>query len=118
VDQRQLDVVDDGQSGQKMERLEYESDVLEPDHCELVVVSARDVAPLEPVAPRAASVQAAKNLEQGRLPAAGGSGDRDEFAPLDAQVEPVQGGERRTSRLVGFGDSEKFDVRRLRMPWH
>lgn len=109
VEERDLDILGDGQFGDQVERLEHESDLLAAHARELVVAEALDRASVEFVSPRGRTVEAAEEVHERRLARAGSPHDRDVLAARDVEVD-------RTKRLdehrsigleVGLGDAHE-----------
>ena len=88
-EQRHLDVLEGGDLRQQVEVLEDEADLAVADVGELVDVELRDLLAVEAVGAAARRVEAADDVEQGRLAGAGRTDDGDELAGLDLEVEPL-----------------------------
>ena len=102
VDEWQLDVLQGAGAWDQVEALEDEPDLAVAHDCELVVVEAADVDPVEEVAAAGRHVEAADDVHQGALAAAGRADDRDEVAALDREGDAAQSVHRRRAERVAL----------------
>ncbi len=91
VDEGQLDVVEGGGAGQKVEGLEDEADFLVADAGELVVVELADQLAVEPVAALGGGIEAADEVHEGGFAGAGGTHDGHVFVMADGHGDAAQG---------------------------
>jgi hypothetical protein len=113
VDQGQADVGHRRGPGQQLEALEDEADDPVADRGQLVPGQPGHVPPVEPQRPRGRPVQPAQQPEQGRLARPARPHDGHRVAPLDHQVDPVQGPHLDPVQAVHLGHAKGLDHRRL-----
>jgi hypothetical protein len=101
---RELHVLEGGEHRDEVEGLEDEADLLGPQVAQSVVAERRDVGVADPDAPGGRVVEAADQVEERRLPGAGGPRDGEELARLDGKRDAAQGGHDRAPEGVVLGD--------------
>src|ERR1700686_316937 len=109
VDQRHLDVVQRSGARDEVEALEHESDLAVANPRQLVVRELRHIGPVKQVTAAARYVEAADDVHQRRLAGAACAHDRDELAPGDVQVDPLQRLHLDLAHAVGLGDALERD---------
>src|SRR5579875_3639131 len=100
--QRQRHVGQRPRPRNQVERLEHEADVAVAQVREVVLVEAADVDTIDPVAPAGRHVQAAEDVHQRALAAAGRTHDRHVLAVLDLQGHATQGTHLDAAELIGL----------------
>ena len=113
VDERRGDVLERGRPREEVERLEDEADGAAPDAGQVVVVERPDLRPGEPVAPGCRPIEAADDVHQRRLAAAGRPDDRQEVAGADVEVDAPEGGDLEAPGRVDPRDVPQLDDRCL-----
>src|SRR2546422_7861504 len=81
--QGQSDVLQGIQSGQQIEKLKDEADLVAPDAREVVVIELAELLPLDFDFARARAVQATYEVQKGGFPRSRRSDDRDDLPPID-----------------------------------
>src|SRR6185369_14824593 len=84
-EQRELDVLEDAEDAHQVEALKDEADGVEPEAGQLALAEGGGVLPDDADGAAGGDVDAADEVEEGGLAAPGGTGDRDELAPVDVQ---------------------------------
>ncbi len=111
VGERQFDVGERGGAGDEVEGLEDEAELAVAQVGELVLVEVVGVGAVDQVAPAGGDVEAAKDVHQRALAAAGAAHDRDEVAALDAQRDAAQRWHADRADRVGLADVADVDDR-------
>src|SRR6266511_440636 len=111
VDQREADVAERRGPRQELEVLEDEADHLVAEPGQLVVGQPGDVAPLERQAAAGRPVQAAEQAEQGGLPRAARSHDRQRVPARDRHVHAVERADLDPLHAVDLGDPARLHDR-------
>jgi hypothetical protein len=111
VDERQLHVLQSGRAGDEVVALEDEPDPAVADHRQLVVLEIANVDAVQQVAAPGRDIEAAEDVHQGRLAAAGGAHDRDEVALADAEGDAAEGVDDLRSHRVRLGHPLERDQR-------
>ena len=88
-DRREHDILERGHSLEQVEELEDEADVLAPHPRALVLVLVRERHPGEADLSRFGGVHPGNQVQQGGLATARRTHHRDEFAPLQVEVDPA-----------------------------
>jgi hypothetical protein len=101
---RYLDVLAGRESGDEMEGLEDEADLLRTDPGSLILVQAAEVLPVEDHATASGAVESRQQAEERALPAPGRADDRDEGAGFHVESDIVQDGELAAAREVCLGE--------------
>ena len=109
VDHRQLHVLHHVQLGQQIEELEHEPDLPVANGGQLPRRGVLDHHPVELDRPFARRIQAAEDVHQGGLAAAGRADDRDELSFLDVQGHVVQRADFLLAEAVDLADVAEFD---------
>ena len=91
IDERQLDVLEDGEISDEVEALEDETDLAVPDPRPLRQLEARSRPGVEDVRPRGGRVEESQDGQERRLPAPRGPADGDELALADLEVDVGKG---------------------------
>jgi len=104
---REHDILDGGQRRHEMEGLEDEAGLDIADRRQFVLAQPGDIAAGQQDRPRSRPIQAREEAEQGRLAAAGRTGDDDERPGLDLQADPLE------DMFPPLADSVYF----LQLPW-
>jgi hypothetical protein len=112
VEQRQRDVLLDGQARQEVEGLEDEADAVGPVPGPPVGVEAGDLLAVEDDAAFARRVHEAEDVHERRLARARGAEDGDEFALLEIQIHAVQSMDVLIAHAVGLAEAADGDERR------
>src|SRR5262245_3945207 len=111
IKERELDVLERGRSRQEIEPLEDEADLLVPYLGELALRELGHVATVETIGPGGRSVQASKEMHEGRLPRARRSGQRDEFARLHVERHAAQRANVDLANVIGPREIANGDER-------
>jgi hypothetical protein len=90
VAQRHVDVVEHVEVGNQVEALKNEADLLVADTRALVVGEAADIRAVELVGTAVEGFQQPRDVQEGRLAGAGGTGHCDELALVDFEAEVAQ----------------------------
>ena len=111
VEEWDLDVLDDGEFADQVERLEHESDATSPGAAQGGVIEGCHVEPLEAIAPGSRAIEAAQNVHQGALAAATGSHDREVLAGGNLEIDAPKGfdQDRSVGLEVVLGDRFEID---------
>ena len=112
VQQRQRDILQDGEARQQVEGLEDEADAVGAVPRPPIGPEARDLLALEDDAAFRRRVHEAEDVHQGRLTRARGTEDRDKLAALKLQVDAGEGVHALVPHLVGLAQSADGDERR------
>src|SRR4029077_1192858 len=102
VERGQLRVFKRGGAGGKIESLENKPDLAIPNAGQLPFVEPGHVNAFEQVTTGARFIEAAEDVHEGRLAAAAGAHDGDEFAAVDLDVHAAQGVDPVVPHLVIF----------------
>ena len=102
-------VLERGQRGQQMKKLEDEPDALAAQPRQGILVERRDVDAVEHDTAVRRRIETGQQPEQGRLAAAGRPGDGHDAAGRNRQVERVQDGERAAAARHMFADAAQLD---------
>ena len=103
-------------SGDQVERLEDEADLLVPDHRQLVVIELADIGAVEEVAACRRHVQATDDVHESGLARAAGAHDGDELAFADMHVDTAQRLDVDLAHPIGLGDPLERDHPPIRTP--
>src|SRR5262249_48923164 len=95
--------------GQQVVELEHEPHVGGPPAGERAAAELIDPVPVDGDGAASRSVEAADEIEEGRLARPGGAHERDEAARRDVEVDPVEDRDPLTSTLVDLGDAADLD---------
>lgn len=106
------DVFSDGELLDEVVGLKDEAEVAIAGSGEVVVVEGGDVLAAEEVVARSGLIQAAEDVEEGGLAAAGGAHDADIFASIDVEADATQDVGLDIACDVGFPDVGEPDDRR------
>ena len=109
VDHRQLDILHHVQLGQQVEELEHEPDLPVADGGKLPRRGVLDHHAVELDRAFGGRIQAAQDVHQRGLAAAGRADDRDELALLDVQGHVVQRADFLLAEAVDLADVAEFD---------
>ena len=90
---------------QQVERLEDEADPVAPQQGERLVVERGDLGVAEVHLARRGPVEAGEHVQQGRLAGAGGTHDRGELAPREADADVVERGDGGVAGAVELADA-------------
>ena len=88
-----LDIFASGKHGDEVEGLKDEADLLPAEERSLGRAELRSVSTVDEDVTAGGLIDAANEIEQGRFPAAAGTGDGEEFASIDAEAHIVEGGD-------------------------
>src|SRR5690625_3699064 len=105
VHERHLDILEDGEAGQQVERLEHETDVVVAGEGALVLAQVAHFLAAQQVLPLAVAVEQAQDVHQCALAAAAWPDERDHLALVD-----VEGDARQRPELVVAQRVELADV--------
>src|SRR5581483_4342371 len=108
-DERQRDVVGDPHRGQQVEELEHRTDALAAQPRERIVVERARRPAVDLDHARSREIDAADEIEQGRLAAAARTDERDHLAACDLQRDAVERAHRSLARAVDFHDVADAD---------
>jgi hypothetical protein len=98
--QRELDVLEDVEHRDQVEALEDEAEGLEAQLRERFLAQPAGVVAIDAHRAGGGDVDAADEVQQRRLAAARGAGERDELAPADDEVDAPQGADHRAAEGV------------------
>ena len=114
VGERQFHVREGGRARDEVEALKDEADLAVAQVGEIVLVHVAHVDAVDQVAPAGRQVEAAEDVHQRALAAAGAAHDRDEVASLDPQGDLAQRADFDDAEVVGLGHADDDDRRRPR----
>ena len=109
VEERKLHVLKRRRSGEKIEALKDEAEVLAPQERTLVARQALDVHSAEEIRARRRAVERADDVHGRRLARARRAHDSDEFALVNRKAHAAQGLEGRLARAVALADVDEFN---------
>ena len=99
-EERELHVLEGGEDRDEVEGLEDEADLFRAQVGEGIVAESGHVRIADQDPARRGMVEAADQVQEGGLPGSGGTGDRDELAPLDGERDPPERGDGGPPQLV------------------
>ena len=100
VVEREPDVLDDGLEGDEVERLEDETQCAIADAGGPRLAEPRHRRAVKQILAGVEVVEDADDVQEGRLPRAGGAHDGDELAGGDLQADPLEHAQLRRSRAI------------------
>ncbi len=109
VDQRQLDVLARAGAGHQVVALEHEAEVVAAQQRQLIAGQVGGVDAAEQVVPAARRVEAADDVEAGRLARAAGPHQGDELAGFDAEINVIEGDHGGVALAVDLADLLELD---------
>jgi len=90
IEERHLDVLDDGEFADQVEGLKDEADAAPADAAQFVVGESGDVVAIEEIPPGGRAIEAAEQVHQRRLAASRRPHDGDVLAVFDPQIEAAE----------------------------
>src|SRR3990170_1134523 len=108
-----LHVLDRGQDGEEVVRLEHEAHPAGTIAAFRVIAHRREGDALDEDVPRGEVVEPGEAVQEGRLPAAGRTHDRDHLPARDREADPAEGMDHDRARVVRLVDVQCADHRDL-----
>ncbi|MEY4168646.1 MAG: hypothetical protein RIR52_2470 [Acidobacteriota bacterium] len=97
--------------GKQVMELEDETDALIPEAAQVRLSRVYEVKSIDLKASGSRTVKPSKGVKEGRLADTGGANHRDQFAPVDLQIEVLEDGDQPAASIVGSGQPTRSDDR-------
>jgi hypothetical protein len=117
IEQRQLDIVQGGRSGQQIKALKDKAEFVAADGGPLARTEAADLDPVQPVPTGSRRVEATQQVHECRLARPRGSDHCNELTPVDRQADTVESPDEPAANAIAVAQSFNLDERhRLPQP--